>query len=219
MLDARTTMSAAAKHPYVINKVLFHAGGKDSFYGASSRISIQLHWRRMPTHWSASRPQASLTLVQHYFIERGVSKFNFQKILKIRKIWFKFVLSFNQTGFMNTIAYIVYLLLTYLITVHVGLRFYKNGRLYILNLLNGDEELTNFINRLLLVGYYLLNLGYAAIMISFWETITNWVDLFSSICIMTGRIMLTLGFIHFINMTVIYVLSKQKQSSLTSKKK
>jgi hypothetical protein len=120
---------------------------------------------------------------------------------------------------MNTIAYIVYLLLTYLITVHVGLRFYKNGRLYILNLLNGDEELTNFINRLLLVGYYLLNLGYAAIMISFWEPITSWLDLFTSICIMTGRIMLTLGFIHFINMTVIYFLSKQKQSPLTSKKK
>ena len=198
-------MSAAAKYPYVINEILFHAGGKDSFYGPSSRISVQLHWRR--------------TLVQHHLIGKGVSKFNFQKILKIRKIWFKFVLSFNQTDFMNTIAYIVYLLLTYLITVHVGLRFYKNGRLYILNLLNGDQELTNFINRLLLVGYYLLNLGYAAMMISVWETITNWIDLFTSICIMTGRIMLTLGLIHFINMTVIYFLSKQKQSPLTSKNK
>ncbi len=120
---------------------------------------------------------------------------------------------------MNIFAYIIYLLLTYLITVHVGLRFYKNGRLYIVNLLNGDEELTNFINRLLLVGYYLLNLGYAAMMISVWETITNWIDLFASICIMTGRIMLTLGVIHFMNMTVIYFLSKQKQSPLTSKKK
>lgn len=139
--------------------------------------------------------------------------------MKIRKIWFKFVLSFNQTDFMNTIAYLVYFLLTYLITVHVGLRFYKNGRLYILNLLNGDEALTNFINRLLLVGYYLLNLGYAAMMISVWETITNWIDLFTSICIMTGRIMLTLGVFHFINMTVIYFLSKQKQSPITSKYK
>ena len=120
---------------------------------------------------------------------------------------------------MNTVAYIIYLLVTYIITFHVGLRFYKNGRLYILNLLNGDQELTNFINRLLLVGYYLLNLGYAAMMISIWEVITNWIDLFTSICIMTGRIMLTLGVIHFINMTVIYFLSKQKQSPLTSKNK
>jgi hypothetical protein len=120
---------------------------------------------------------------------------------------------------MNTVAYIVYLLLTYLITVHVGLRFYRNGRIYILNLLNGDEDLTNFINRLLLVGYYLLNLGYAAIMISFWEPVISWLHLFTSICIMTGRIMLTLGLIHFMNMTVIYILSKQKQSPLTSKKK
>jgi hypothetical protein len=40
-----TTMSAAAKYPYVINEVLFHAGGKDSFYGASSSISVWLHGR------------------------------------------------------------------------------------------------------------------------------------------------------------------------------
>jgi hypothetical protein len=120
--------------------------------------------------------------------------------------------------FMNTLAYIIYLLLTYLITVHVGLRFYRNGRVYILNLLHGDAELTDFINRLLLAGYYLLNLGYAVIMIRFWETITSWTGLFSSICIMTGRILLTLALIHFCNMTVIYFLSHRKHFSLHHKK-
>jgi hypothetical protein len=118
---------------------------------------------------------------------------------------------------MNTLAYILYLLLTYFITVHVGLRFYKNGKVYILNLLHHNEALTNFINRILLVCYYLLNLGYAAIMIRFWRTIHSWVDLFSSICIMTGRILLTLALIHFCNMTVIYILSKRKQLSIHHK--
>ncbi|NCU04976.1 MAG: hypothetical protein GXC73_13415 [Chitinophagaceae bacterium] len=120
---------------------------------------------------------------------------------------------------MNSIAYIIYLFVTYLVTVHVGFRFYKNGRVYILNLLNGDEELTNFINRMLLMGYYLLNLGYAAMMISMWERINNWLELFTSICTMTGRIMLTLALIHFLNMTVIYFISRKKQSSLITKNK
>nr|WP_294902483.1 hypothetical protein [uncultured Lacibacter sp.] len=120
---------------------------------------------------------------------------------------------------MNSLAYIIYLFITYLVTVHVGFRFYKNGRVYILNLLSGDEELTNFINRLLLVGYYLLNLGYAAMMISMWEHINNWLHLFISICTMTGRIMLTLALIHFLNMTVIYFISRKKQSSFITKNK
>lgn len=113
---------------------------------------------------------------------------------------------------MNVIAYSIYLFLTYLITVHVGWRFYTNGRLYILNLLEGDEAFTDFINRILLVGYYLLNLGYAALMISLWETVESWTQLVESIFQMTGRILLTLAFIHYINMTVILWLGQRRQS-------
>ncbi|TWI81564.1 hypothetical protein IQ13_2582 [Lacibacter cauensis] len=118
---------------------------------------------------------------------------------------------------MNSIAYIIYLLLTYFITVHVGLRFYRNGRIYILGLLEGNEALTDFINKLLLVGYYLLNLGYAALMIQLWTTVVTWLALFESIFIMTGRIMLTLALIHFMNMLVIYLIRKRQQASLHTK--
>lgn len=110
---------------------------------------------------------------------------------------------------MNTLAYIIYLLLTYLITVHVGLIFFRNGRRYILPLLHGDEKLTDFINRILLTGYYLLNLGYAAIMIRTWNTIYTWQELISSISTMTGRIMLTLAVIHFFNMATILLISRR----------
>ena len=119
---------------------------------------------------------------------------------------------------MNSIAYIIYLLLTYFITVHVGLRFYRNGRIYILGVLEGNEALTDFINKLLLVGYYLLNLGYAALMIQLWTTVTSWLSLFESIFLMTGRIMLSLALIHFFNMAVIYFIRKQQHISLHTKK-
>jgi hypothetical protein len=110
---------------------------------------------------------------------------------------------------MNTLAYILYLLITYLITVRVGLLFYRNGRLYILNLLHQDEQLTSFINRILLVGYYLLNLGYAALMLQTWDTIHTWQQLLASIGTMTGKIMLTLAVIHHCNMAMILLISKR----------
>lgn len=118
---------------------------------------------------------------------------------------------------MNTLAYIIYLVITYLITVRVGLVFYRNGRIFIFDLLHGDASLTDFINRILLVGYYLLNLGYAALMLSLWDTIGTFTELLSSITVMTGKIMLTLAFIHFINMATIYFFSK-KNNPLTPPK-
>ncbi|MBI5857942.1 MAG: hypothetical protein HZB42_09900 [Sphingobacteriales bacterium] len=112
---------------------------------------------------------------------------------------------------MNILAYIFYLLITYIITFKVGLIFYRNGKVYILQLLQGNEHLSGSINRLLLIGYYLLNLGYAALMISTWKTVHTIEEVLVTVFSMTGKIMLTLAVIHFINMTVIYLLSKQRK--------
>ena len=116
---------------------------------------------------------------------------------------------------MNTLAYIIYLFITYLITVRTGWLFYRNGRVYIITLLKGDEKLADFINRMLLTGYYLLNLGYAAVMIRYWQPVTSFAELAGSIASMTGRIMLTLAFIHFCNMAAIYMLSKRNHHFIT----
>ena len=112
---------------------------------------------------------------------------------------------------MNILAYIIYLAITYLVTVRVGLIFYRNGRVYILNLFEGEETITDSINKILLAGYYLLNLGYTAVMISFWKTIDTYTELITTISIMAGRILVTLAIIHFLNMSTIYILSKNKK--------
>lgn len=118
---------------------------------------------------------------------------------------------------MNTLAYIIYLLVTYLITVQIGLVFYRNGRLYLLGMLQNDEKLTDFVNKILLTGYYLFNLGYAALMLRFWATIITWTQLLVSICAMTGKIMLGLALMHFFNMGVIFLLSKRNQHTIHHK--
>lgn len=118
---------------------------------------------------------------------------------------------------MNVLAYIIYLLLTYVITVKVGLILYRNGRAYILRLFNGNEHLTDSINRLLLTGYYLLNLGYAAIMINNWKTLHTAEQVLVSVFTMTGKIMLVLAVIHFFNMLAIYLISKKKKYFLHHK--
>ncbi|MCW3464604.1 hypothetical protein [Chitinophaga nivalis] len=110
---------------------------------------------------------------------------------------------------MNILAYFIYLFITYIITVRVGWLFYRNGRIFILTLLRQNVPLTDAINKLLLTGYYLLNLGYTTLMISTWHTIITWTALLESIITMTGTILLTLALMHFFNMLVIYLISKK----------
>lgn len=110
---------------------------------------------------------------------------------------------------MNTIAYLIYLAITYLITVKVGWLFYRSGRVFIPGLLQGNTPLANAINNILLVGYYLVNIGYATVMISTWNTIHNWTEMLSVIITMTGLILLSLGILHCFNLLAIYFISKR----------
>lgn len=106
---------------------------------------------------------------------------------------------------MNILAYLIYLFLTWIITVHAGHSFYKNGRNYLLNMFEGNEKITDIVNRLLLIGYYMINLGYVTMMISYWETVYNFQDLAETVFFKTGNIMVLLACMHYFNLTVIYI--------------
>jgi hypothetical protein len=115
---------------------------------------------------------------------------------------------------MNIAAIIIYLFIAYLVTVHVGWKFYTNGKIYIMHLMQQDEQYSNAINKLLLTGYYLLNLGYSAVMITLWIPVYDLSTLISTVATMLSRIILTLGIMHFLNMSVIYLLSKKYHTIL-----
>jgi hypothetical protein len=85
---------------------------------------------------------------------------------------------------------------------------------YILFLMKGDVDYSDAINRLLLICYYLVNLGYAAVMISFWNEITTLAELVSSITTMLGRLIITLAILHYCNMFAIYLLSIRHKKTL-----
>src|SRR4051812_25017513 len=110
---------------------------------------------------------------------------------------------------LNIIAYLVYLLITYVVTVHIGVICYRNGIHYI-RLELEDFTLSDAVNRILLTGYYLVNLGYTSLMIFRWEKISSVSQLINSISLKTGTIILILGLMHVLNMTVIYLIRKKK---------
>ena len=114
-------------------------------------------------------------------------------------------------------AYIIFLTLIIFIIVYVGRYFYLNGRIFIIALFNGNVALADQINKLLLIAYYLFNIGYSFISLKQWQKITGVEMLLSSLASNIGVLILILALTHYLNMLIIYTLSKSKSISITNK--
>ena len=107
----------------------------------------------------------------------------------------------------NTLAYAIYLLCMVFIIYRVGALFHRNGRVFILRLYRDDESAADTINNILLVAYYLFNMGYAFLKLKTWEHISNIAQLISSLSENIGLLILILALTHYCNMLIIYILS------------
>jgi len=110
----------------------------------------------------------------------------------------------------NILAYLIFGAITIFIILWVGKLFHRNGRIFILTLFDQRKDLTDTTNNLLLVGYYLFNIGYAILQFSTWGEVSHWSSLISSVSAKTGILVLLLAGLHFNNMLIIYLLSKNK---------
>ncbi len=60
-----------------------------------------------------------------------------------------------------TIAYAIYIPLTIVLTFYVAKVLFQNGRVFMLEIFRGDAEAAHATNRLFRIGFYLLNVGFA----------------------------------------------------------
>jgi len=107
------------------------------------------------------------------------------------------------------ISYTLYLFLTLALTVWVARTLFSNGKVFLLDIFHGNKELANAVNNLLLVGFYLINIGYAVYTLTITENIMDARQLVEGLSIKVGAIILILGGMHFLNMLVFYKLRKR----------
>ena len=109
---------------------------------------------------------------------------------------------------LNIIGYLIYLSITTIIIIKVGSICYQNGNIFVSELIPNDEDLCHKINQILLLGYYLLNLGYCAMTLISWNKILSFHQLIEVIAIKSAIIIGTIAIMHYIN---IFVLTKYIQ--------
>jgi hypothetical protein len=108
-------------------------------------------------------------------------------------------------------AYVAYLVLSLGVTIWVARMLHQNGRVFLVDAFHGKEDLADSVNKLLVVGFYLINVGWAV-----WsletsaplETVRQAIELVSS---KVGTILLILGVMHFLNL---YVLNRFRRNGL-----
>jgi len=109
---------------------------------------------------------------------------------------------------LNIIAYFIYSIFTIFLTLKVGYICYKNGEIYLFKIFSNNQHIVKPLNVLLLVGYYLVNIGYALFAIGTWGEIVNKADMLSKICEHIGQILLLLGVLHYFNMLATAIVAK-----------
>ena len=109
---------------------------------------------------------------------------------------------------LNIIGYTIYLLITTFIIIKVGKICYKNGNVYVAQLIPEHEDLCHKTNQILLVGYYLLNIGYCAMTLISWEKILSLNQLIEVISVKSAIIICSISILHYIN---IFILTRYIQ--------
>ena len=110
----------------------------------------------------------------------------------------------------NVLTYCIYLPIISFIMIKVGHLFYMHGELFLLNLFNQNKSLVKSINNILLIGYYLINLGYAIITISYWDQLHSVLDIINSMSDTLGKIIMILSALHFNNIFCLTYFIKSK---------
>ena len=102
----------------------------------------------------------------------------------------------------TVIAYVIYLVVSIGLTIWVARTLSRNGRIFLADVLHGNEKLADAVNHLLVVGFYLVNLGFVALYLSDDDTVVDTRGIFEALSTKLGVVLLVLGVMHLANVYV-----------------
>jgi hypothetical protein len=106
-------------------------------------------------------------------------------------------------------CYISYLLISLAVTVWVARTLHKNGRVFLVDAFHGNAELADSVNHLLVVGFYLINVGFVTLALRTTATLDTLRSAIEMVSDKIGLVLLVLGAMHFFNLVVFSSLRKR----------
>ena len=106
-------------------------------------------------------------------------------------------------------TYLAYLTISIALTVWVARTLHRNGRIFLVDSFHGNEGLADSVNHLLVVGFYLVNVGCVALALKHGGTPENAQSALEILSTKVGWVLLILGFMHFFNLLVFSKMRKR----------
>ena len=100
------------------------------------------------------------------------------------------------------VSYLVYLLISIALTVWVARTLHKRGAIFLVDAFHGNAELAASVNHLLVVGFYLINIGFVTLALKSTAVITSSRGAIEMLSDKLGVVLLTLGGMHFFNLFI-----------------
>jgi len=100
-------------------------------------------------------------------------------------------------------AYALYLLISIAITIWVAHTLHSNGEVFLIQCFGHNAAVARSTNHLLVVGFYLVNIGFITLTISLGAEPTTYSEAIRFLSSKVGLAVLVLGGMHFFNMSAI----------------
>lgn len=111
------------------------------------------------------------------------------------------------------LTYAIYLIVSIALTVWVAKVLFKNGRIFLVDIFHGNIPLADSVNKLLLVGFYLINIGYISLALKTYNLELDMRGVIEVLSYKIGRIILILGGMHFLNLVIFFKLRNKAQQN------
>jgi len=109
-------------------------------------------------------------------------------------------------------AYVLYLAASVAATIGVARTLRLRGRTFLIDAFHGNSEMADSVNHLLVVGFYLINVGYVALALRTTAQVPDARAALELISDKVGLVLMVLGAMHFLNL---YILSRMRQRGRT----
>jgi cytochrome b561 len=110
---------------------------------------------------------------------------------------------------MTVVTYLIYLLVAVPLTIWVARTLSRNGRIFLVDVFDGNDDFADAVNRLLVAGFYLVNLGFVTLFLRTGGTVVDVRGLMEQLSVKLGTVMVVLGVLHLLNVWIFNAIRRR----------